>query len=67
MSEYEIRQVDTDQLELARRLFSGERATRHCWCTAFCSTTWQFARGWYGGGNRRRFEALAGTYRSEGN
>jgi hypothetical protein len=26
---------------------------------AFCSTGLQFATGWYGGGNRRRFEAMA--------
>lgn len=26
---------------------------------AFCSTGWQFATGWYGGGNRRRFESMA--------
>ncbi|SDY79962.1 hypothetical protein SAMN05660209_03766 [Geodermatophilus africanus] len=59
MSEYEVQQVDADQFDLVRRLFSAERATRHCWCVAFCSTSRQFARGWYGGGNRRRFEELA--------
>ena len=25
---------------------------------AFCVNGWQFAAGWYGGGNRRRFEAM---------
>jgi hypothetical protein len=28
---------------------------------AFCSTSAQFALGWYGGGNRRRFDAMAVT------
>ena len=28
---------------------------------AFCSTSRQFATGWYGGGNRRRFETLGRT------
>lgn len=60
---YEIQRVDADQLDLARRFFSVERATRHCWCTSFCSTRWRFAAGWYGGGNRRRFEAMAGSER----
>jgi len=59
----EIARVDADHLDLARRFFSVQRSTRHCWCTAFCSTGRQFAAGWYGGGNRRRFEALAGTER----
>jgi ribosomal protein S18 acetylase RimI-like enzyme len=59
VSGYEIQRVDADHLDLARRFFSVERATRHCWCTAFCSTRGRFAAGWYGGGNRRRFEALA--------
>lgn len=48
-----------DQLDSLGRLFSTTRATSHCWCTAFCSTSWQFATGWYGGGNRRRFERVA--------
>ena len=61
VGEYAVQQVDADELDLVRRLFGGDRATRHCWCTAFCSTTWQFAAGWYGGGNRRRFEELAGS------
>ena len=26
---------------------------------AFCTSGWQFAAGWYGGGNRRRFESMA--------
>jgi GNAT superfamily N-acetyltransferase len=40
-------------------LFGATRNTRHCWCTAFCSTRTQLALGWFGDGNRRRFAALA--------
>lgn len=61
MAELQIHPVTTDQLTSLRRLFDGARTTRHCWCMAFCSTPWQFASGWYGGGNRRRFEAMAGS------
>jgi hypothetical protein len=50
--------VGADQLAGVRQLFGLQRATRHCWCMAFCSTRAQFAMGWYGGGNRRRFEDL---------
>ena len=64
MYEFEVQQVDANQLELVRRLFSAERATRHCWCMAFCSTSRQFAVGWYGGGNRQRFEELARSGRA---
>jgi GNAT superfamily N-acetyltransferase len=28
---------------------------------AFCTTGWQFAAGWYGGGNRRRFESMTAS------
>ena len=31
---------------------------------AFCESGWQFAAGWYGGGNRRRFEAIVATSHS---
>ncbi|HET9650409.1 MAG TPA: hypothetical protein VFP34_19550 [Microlunatus sp.] len=55
----EIRPAGRDELRTLAALFGAARATRHCWCTAFCTTSWQFATGWYGGGNRRRFEALA--------
>jgi hypothetical protein len=61
VAEVEIRSVGAEQLGLVRQLFETERATRHCWCMAFCSTNLQFAMGWYGGGNRRRFEELAVT------
>ena len=40
-------------------LFGSQRNTRHCWCTAFCVPRGQFAAGWFGGGNRRRFEGMA--------
>ena len=40
-------------------LFATDRSTRHCWCTAFCVSGRQFAAGWFGGGNRRRFAELA--------
>lgn len=42
-------------------LFGAQRGTRHCWCTAFCVSGGQFAAGWFGGGNRRRFERMAGA------
>ncbi|GAA3631820.1 hypothetical protein [Microlunatus ginsengisoli] len=60
-AELEILPVGPDHLNLLGQLFEVFRSTRHCWCTAFCSTSWQFAAGWYGGGNRRRFESLAVT------
>jgi len=40
-------------------LFDAQRNTRHCWCTAFCVSGSQFAAGWFGGRNRRRFEGMA--------
>jgi GNAT superfamily N-acetyltransferase len=49
---------DLDDLAL---LFGAQRSTKHCWCTAFCASGGQFAAGWFGGGNRRRFERLAGA------
>jgi len=51
--------VGPGQLDSVQRLFSRAPVTRHCWCMAFCSTRWQFATGWYGGGNQRRFETMA--------
>jgi GNAT superfamily N-acetyltransferase len=64
VGEVDVHAVGPDQLDAVRALFDGERATRHCWCMAFCGSGWQFAAGWYGGGNRRRFEALTVTSRS---
>ena len=48
-----------DDLTYLATLFQTERTTRHCWCTAFCTTRGQFAVGWLNGGNRRRFETMA--------
>lgn len=57
----EVVPVGADGLDAVRQLFATSRSTQHCWCTAFCSTSWQFVMGWYGGGNRRRFEAMAAS------
>ncbi|SDS40043.1 Acetyltransferase (GNAT) family protein [Friedmanniella luteola] len=59
-AELETRPVGPPELGVLERLFASERTTRHCWCTAFCTSRARFAAGWFGGGNRRRFEALAG-------
>ena len=64
VSAVDIQPVGPGQLDALAALFTAERATRHCWCTAFCATRWQFATGWYGGGNRRRFETMAATERA---
>jgi GNAT superfamily N-acetyltransferase len=55
----DTRPVGSAELADLARLFETERNTRRCWCTAFCTSGSQFARGWLTGGNRRRFEALA--------
>jgi hypothetical protein len=59
MGAIETRAVGPGELDDLARLFEQQRNTRHCWCTAFCVTRSQFAIGWLGGGNRRRFEAMA--------
>jgi GNAT superfamily N-acetyltransferase len=64
VGEVVVQTVGLDQLDAVRILFDRERATRHCRCMAFCESGWQFAAGWYGGGNRRRFEAMSATSRS---
>jgi GNAT superfamily N-acetyltransferase len=64
VGEVDVQAVVPDQLDLVRILFDRERATRHCWCMAFCESGWRFAAGWYGGGNRRQFEAMAVTSHS---
>jgi GNAT superfamily N-acetyltransferase len=56
----EARPVGPDDVGVLAQLFASERTTRHCWCMAFCTGRGQFATGWFGGGNRRRFEAMAG-------
>lgn len=61
--EIEVRPVDAGNVADVASLFGGERSIRHCWCTAFCSTSRQFAAGWFGGGNRRRFGDLAAASR----
>ena len=40
-------------------LFGGNRNTRQCWCTAFCTTRRRFAAGWLAGRNQQHFESLA--------
>lgn len=57
--EIDVRPVDADNVADVAGLFARDRNTRHCWCTAFCTTGRQFAAGWFGGGNRRRFGDLA--------
>lgn len=59
MDRVELRPIGMAELESLSTLFARNRATRHCWCTAFCSSGKQFALGWYGGGNRRRFASMA--------
>src|SRR5690349_21553523 len=61
VGELEVVPVDADRADALGRLFVTSRSTRHCRCTAFCSSSWQFALGWYGGGNRLRFEAMASS------
>ena len=55
----DTRPVGPQDLADLARLFDSQRATRHCWCMTFCVTRGQFAAGWFGGGNRHRFEAMA--------
>lgn len=59
MEDVTTRAVGPDQLSEVAALFVSERNTRHCWCMAPCASRAQFAVGWVGGGNRRRFEARA--------
>ncbi len=55
----DTRPVGPPDLAALDRLFESQRSTRRCWCMAFCTTRSQFAVGWFGGGNRSRFEAMA--------
>jgi GNAT superfamily N-acetyltransferase len=59
VAEVHVRAVGPQQLPELGCLFERGRTTRHCWCMAFCTSGWQFAAGWYGGGNRRQFESMA--------
>lgn len=52
----DIDPVDSSRLPDVDRLFATSRSTRLCWCTAFCTSSRQFAVGWFGCGNRQRFE-----------
>jgi GNAT superfamily N-acetyltransferase len=58
-AELVTRPVGGQDLPALATLFGGSRNTRHCWCTAFCTTRTQFASGWLTGRNRHRFEAIA--------
>jgi GNAT superfamily N-acetyltransferase len=53
------RPVGPEDLDDLATLFSGSRNTRHCWCTAFCTTRSQFTLGWLTGRNRQHFESMA--------
>jgi GNAT superfamily N-acetyltransferase len=55
----EVRPVGLGEVDALEQLFASERNTRHCWCMSFCTSRTQFAAGWFGGGNRRRFEMMA--------
>jgi hypothetical protein len=55
----ETRPVGLPEVDDLGRLFATERTTRHCWCMSFCTSRRQFAAGWFAGGNKRRFEAMA--------
>lgn len=59
----DFRPVRADNADDVADLFEGDRSTRHCWCTAFCTSGRQFALGWFGGGNRRHFGDLAAVNR----
>ena len=60
-AELVTRPVGAQDLPALATLFGDSRNTRHCWCTAFCTTRTQFATGWLTGRNRRRFETIAGA------
>jgi GNAT superfamily N-acetyltransferase len=55
----EVRPVGPDEVDALGQLFGSARTTRHCWCMSFCTDRVSFAAGWFGGGNRRRFETMA--------
>jgi len=59
-TELGTRPVGAQDLPALATLFGDSRNTRHCWCTAFCTTRTQLASGWLAGRNRRRFETIAG-------
>jgi GNAT superfamily N-acetyltransferase len=55
----DTRAVGPEDLSELAVLLDVQRNTRHCWCTAFCVSSGQFAAGWFARGNRRRFERMA--------
>lgn len=55
----DTRPVGPPEVGALGQLFASERTSRHCWCMASCTSPARFAAGWFGGGNRRRFQALA--------
>jgi hypothetical protein len=67
VGEVDVQAVGSDQLDAMGILFERERATRHCWCMAFCASGWQFAGalawvhgepvGWCACGPRSRYTA----------
>lgn len=58
-ADVETRPVGPAELTVLADLFRSSRNTRHCWCQAFCTSRTRWALGWFGGGNRRQFEAVA--------
>jgi hypothetical protein len=56
----EIRQVGAARLADLGTLFDGNSTTRGCYCMWFLLTSKEMDKGW-GGGNRVRFESLAGA------
>lgn len=58
-AEVTARPMGSDDLDRVATLFASERTTSHCSCMAFCSSRREFALGWFGGGNARRFAAMA--------
>ncbi len=58
-ADVDTRPVGLGDLADLANLFESQRSTRHCWCMSFCVTRSQFAAGWFGSGNRHRFEAMA--------
>jgi predicted GNAT family acetyltransferase len=51
--------VGPDEVPSVHRLFTLARTARHCPCMILCATPAQFAVGWFGGGNSRRFARMA--------
>jgi GNAT superfamily N-acetyltransferase len=54
-----LQPVGPAELDALGELFASARTARHCWCMSFCTSRAGFALGWFGGGNERRFQAMA--------